>query len=48
MAAVEKYVDDLAVGTAAMVLVLDPQIVVLGGGFFRSADVLLGPPCDKL
>lgn len=39
--AVERYVDDLAVGTAAMVLTLDPQMVVLGGGFSRSADVLL-------
>ncbi|TDD04071.1 ROK family transcriptional regulator [Nonomuraea diastatica] len=41
--AVERYVDDLAVGTAAMVLILDPQMVVLGGGFSRSADVLLEP-----
>ncbi|WP_043641098.1 ROK family transcriptional regulator [Nonomuraea candida] len=39
--AVERYVDDLAVGAAAMVLILDPQMVVLGGGFSRSADVLL-------
>ncbi|NUP78651.1 MAG: ROK family transcriptional regulator [Nonomuraea sp.] len=42
-AAVERYVDDLAVGTSAMVLLLDPQVVVLGGGFSRSADVLLPP-----
>ncbi|TDD41406.1 ROK family transcriptional regulator [Nonomuraea terrae] len=41
--AVERYVDDLAVGTAAMVLILDPEMVVLGGGFSRSADVLLEP-----
>jgi predicted NBD/HSP70 family sugar kinase len=41
--AVDRYVDDLAVGAAAMILVLDPEIVVLGGGFSRSADVLLGP-----
>ncbi|TDE56077.1 ROK family transcriptional regulator [Nonomuraea mesophila] len=41
LAAVERYVDDLAVGTSAMVLLLDPQVVVLGGGFSRSADVLL-------
>ncbi|PZG05963.1 ROK family transcriptional regulator [Nonomuraea aridisoli] len=41
--AVERYVDDLAVGTAAMVLILDPEMVVLGGGFSRSADVLLDP-----
>ncbi|MEU5861908.1 ROK family transcriptional regulator [Nonomuraea sp. NPDC047529] len=43
LAAVERYVDDLAIGTSAMVLLLDPQVVVLGGGFSRSADVLLPP-----
>ncbi|GAA1765806.1 ROK family transcriptional regulator [Nonomuraea bangladeshensis] len=43
MECVERYVDDLAVGTAAMVLILDPQMVVLGGGFSRSSDVLLEP-----
>ncbi|MGW0484931.1 ROK family protein [Nonomuraea sp. NPDC003214] len=46
--AVGRYLDDLAVGTAAMVLLLDPQLVVLGGGFSRSADVLLGPLRDRL
>ncbi|MBN6052170.1 ROK family transcriptional regulator [Nonomuraea sp. RK-328] len=48
LAAVGRYVDDLAVGTAAMVLLLDPQVVVLGGGFSRSADVLLGPLRERL
>ncbi|MFI6601953.1 ROK family protein [Nonomuraea sp. NPDC050536] len=43
LAAVERYAHDLAIGTAAMVLTLDPELVVLGGGFSRSADVLLGP-----
>lgn len=43
LAAVERYAGDLAIGTAAMVLTLDPELVVLGGGFSRSADVLLGP-----
>ncbi|MCG5220483.1 ROK family transcriptional regulator [Streptosporangium sp. KLBMP 9127] len=43
LAAVDRYVDDLAIGTAAMVLLLDPEVVVLGGGFSRSADVLLAP-----
>ncbi|MFI6909285.1 ROK family protein [Nonomuraea sp. NPDC050394] len=42
-AAVEAYARDLALGTAAMVLTLDPEVVVLGGGFSRSADVLLAP-----
>ncbi|MFI9557155.1 ROK family transcriptional regulator [Nonomuraea endophytica] len=45
---VERFVDDLAVGTAAMVLLLDPEVVVLGGGFSRSADVLLPPLRERL
>ncbi|MFI6909520.1 ROK family protein [Nonomuraea sp. NPDC050394] len=48
LAAVGRYVDDLAVGTSAMVLLLDPQVVVLGGGFSRSADVLLPPLRERL
>jgi predicted NBD/HSP70 family sugar kinase len=43
VAAVRRYVRDLSLGTAALVLTLDPQMVVLGGGFSRSADVLLDP-----
>ncbi|MEV4571264.1 ROK family protein [Nonomuraea sp. NPDC049419] len=39
--AVNAYAHQLALGTAAMVLTLDPELVVLGGGFSRSADVLL-------
>ena len=39
--AVERYVDHLALGTSTMVLTLDPELVVLGGGFSRAADVLL-------
>ncbi|MCF6468531.1 ROK family protein [Nonomuraea sp. MG754425] len=41
LAAVSTYAHHLALGTAAMVLTLDPELVVLGGGFSRSADVLL-------
>jgi predicted NBD/HSP70 family sugar kinase len=41
--AVHRYVKDLAVGTAALVLALDPQVVVFGGGFSRSADLVLDP-----
>lgn len=41
--AVEAYVRDLAVGTSALVLTLDPQLVVIGGGFSRSADVMVEP-----
>lgn len=46
--AVSRYVDDLAVGAAALALALDPELVVLGGGFSRSADVLLGPLRERL
>ncbi|HZX01724.1 ROK family protein [Kribbella sp.] len=41
--AVEGYVGDLAIGASALVLTLDPQLVVIGGGFSRSADVLVEP-----
>ncbi|MEV6103987.1 ROK family protein [Streptomyces sp. NPDC051940] len=41
VSAVERYLDDLALGTSAMVMTLDPELVVLGGGFSRAADVLL-------
>ncbi|MET0234600.1 MAG: ROK family protein [Kibdelosporangium sp.] len=43
VAALRRYVRDIAVGTSALVLTLDPQLVVLGGGFSRSADMLLEP-----
>ena len=42
-AAVRRYVKDLALGVSALVLTLDPELVVLGGGFSRSADVLIEP-----
>jgi predicted NBD/HSP70 family sugar kinase len=40
-AAVRRYVRDLGIGCAALVLTLDPHMVVLGGGFSRSADILV-------
>lgn len=43
LALVRRYVKDLALGTSALVLALDPQLVVVGGGFSRSADVILEP-----
>ncbi|MEU8224128.1 ROK family transcriptional regulator [Kribbella sp. NPDC048915] len=43
LAAVREYVRDLAVGASALVLTLDPQLVVIGGGFSRSADVMVDP-----
>ncbi|MEV4411485.1 ROK family transcriptional regulator [Catellatospora sp. NPDC049609] len=47
-AAVNRYVKDLAVGAAALVLTLDPQVVVFGGGFSRSADLVLDPLRNEL
>lgn len=41
--AVRGYVKDIAIGTSALVLTLDPELVVIGGGFSRSADVLVEP-----
>ncbi|MEE1746196.1 ROK family transcriptional regulator [Streptomyces sp. NPDC007076] len=41
--AVEQYAHDLAEGIAALVLALDPELVVIGGGVSRSGDVLLEP-----
>jgi predicted NBD/HSP70 family sugar kinase len=41
--AVERYARALALGIAAMVLTVDPELVVIGGGVSRSADVLLEP-----
>ncbi|MBE1591610.1 ROK family transcriptional regulator [Nonomuraea angiospora] len=41
--AVRRYVRDLALGVSALVLALDPQMVVVGGGYSRSADVLIEP-----
>ncbi|GAA1360490.1 ROK family transcriptional regulator [Catellatospora chokoriensis] len=46
--AVTRYVKDLAVGAAALVLTLDPQVVVYGGGFSRSADLVLDPLRNEL
>jgi predicted NBD/HSP70 family sugar kinase len=48
MAAVDRYARALAAGIAAMVLTLDPELVVIGGGVSRSADVLLEPLTREL
>jgi predicted NBD/HSP70 family sugar kinase len=41
--AVQAYTKDLALGTAVLILAVDPELVVLGGGFSRSADMFLEP-----
>lgn len=40
---VRRYVREVAVGAAALVLTLDPELVVLSGGFSRSADLIADP-----
>lgn len=46
--AVEEYTKDLALGTSALILAVDPELVVVGGGFSRSADMLLEPLRQEL
>jgi len=41
--AVRRYSRDLAVGVAMLVLALDPELVVIGGGYSAAGDVLLDP-----
>lgn len=42
-AAVDAFVGDLATGTAALLLAVDPELVVLGGGLSRAGDLIAGP-----
>jgi predicted NBD/HSP70 family sugar kinase len=41
--AVRRYTRDIAVGVSALILTLDPELLVIGGGFSRSADVVIEP-----
>ncbi|WP_392673604.1 ROK family protein [Streptomyces sp. LN785] len=41
LAAVDRFAADVAHGVTAMVLTIDPDLVVLGGGFSHAADLLL-------
>ncbi|MEU7746298.1 ROK family transcriptional regulator [Nonomuraea sp. NPDC049158] len=40
---VDRYAENLAIGAAALVLAVDPDLLVIGGGYSRAGDVLLGP-----
>jgi predicted NBD/HSP70 family sugar kinase len=42
LGATQRYVRALSAGVAALVLTFDPELVVLGGGVSRSADLVLG------
>ncbi|MGW8885972.1 ROK family protein [Streptomyces sp. NPDC055749] len=41
LAAIDRFAADIAHGIAAMVLTVDPELVVVGGGFSHAADLLL-------
>jgi predicted NBD/HSP70 family sugar kinase len=41
LAAVDRFVADVARGVTPMVLTIDPELVVLGGGFSHAADLLV-------
>ena len=42
LAAVEIFTDDLATGAAALLLAVDPALVVVGGGLSRAGDLIIG------
>lgn len=43
LAAVRRFSEDLAIGVAALVLTVDPELVVIGGGNVRAGEVFLDP-----
>ncbi|WP_067141336.1 ROK family protein [Microtetraspora malaysiensis] len=43
LAVVDRLAYGLARGASALVLVVDPELVVVGGGFSRAGELLLGP-----
>jgi glucokinase-like ROK family protein len=45
---VSETVDYLSLAIAAVIAIIDPEVVVLGGGVARSADILIEPICKKL
>jgi len=45
---VEETVDYLALAIAAITVILDPEVIVLGGGVARSADILIEPILARL
>ncbi|MER6944627.1 ROK family transcriptional regulator [Nonomuraea sp. NPDC000554] len=40
---VDQYAENLAIGASALVLAVDPDLLVIGGGYSRAGDVLFGP-----
>jgi predicted NBD/HSP70 family sugar kinase len=48
VAAVETFTDDLATGAAALLLAVDPALVVVGGGLSRADDLIIGRLRERL
>ncbi|MFF4617540.1 ROK family transcriptional regulator [Nonomuraea jabiensis] len=40
---VDRYAEHLAIGASALALAVDPDLLVLGGGYSQAGDVLLEP-----
>jgi glucokinase-like ROK family protein len=45
---VDETVDYLSLALAAVIAILDPEVIVLGGGVARSADILIEPIMRRL
>jgi predicted NBD/HSP70 family sugar kinase len=48
VAAVATFTDDLATGAAALLLAVDPALVVVGGGLSRAGDLIIGGLRERL
>ena len=45
---VAETVDYLALATATIAAIIDPEVIIMGGGVARSADILIPPILEKL
>lgn len=48
MKAVRQYVEQMALAAAVAVAIVDPQVLVVGGAFSQSADLILEPLAENL
>ncbi|MER7245598.1 ROK family protein [Kribbella sp. NPDC000426] len=48
MTAIRRYVAEMAVAAATAIAILDPQLLVVGGAFSQSADLILDLLADDL
>lgn len=45
---IEKTIDDLAMAVIALTLCFDPDLIVMGGGVSKSADLLIPPIFERI